>query len=95
MKKVRYKGKCRTWKLKDEAVQKGFRERIRASEGGRKKGGEVEGMWSRMNGSMLKAAEEVCGMTKGHPGIRKRGGGMKNVTGWSRRRGDCLGRCRS
>src|SRR6478609_3346170 len=68
MKKVGHKGKgkCRTWKLKDEAVREGFRERIRALDG-EKEGEGVEGMWAGMKGSMLKAAEEVCGMTKGPP----------------------------
>ena len=65
-------GGCRTWKLKEGAKQEEFRERLQAREREKvEEGVGVEGLWTRMKEDWLKAADEVCGRTKGPPRHRE------------------------
>ena len=79
MKMEVFVSKCRVWKLKEKERQLNFEEKIRerADIGGE---GDVEGLWLKLKESLLEAADEVCGRTKGPPRHRWfHGGGMRKL----------------
>ena len=61
--------RLRTWRLKEENVQKAFVRELRRMEEkeGRKGGGssDVNGKWKKMKRAFVKATEVICGRTKG------------------------------
>ncbi|MBJ5627102.1 hypothetical protein JGG67_23050, partial [Salmonella enterica subsp. enterica serovar Derby] len=73
MRKLQKKGKqlhaprLRVWKLQDKSVQSRFAEALRAKGEAVTERSDVEAKWEAMKSNWVKAAEEVCGWTKGAP----------------------------
>ncbi|MBJ5565721.1 hypothetical protein JGG61_23040, partial [Salmonella enterica subsp. enterica serovar London] len=73
MRKLQKKGKqlhpprLRVWKLQDKNVQSRFAEALRAKGEAVTERSDVEAKWEAMKSNWVKAAEEVCGWTKGAP----------------------------
>ncbi|MBJ5695526.1 hypothetical protein JGG83_23020, partial [Salmonella enterica subsp. enterica serovar Derby] len=71
--KLQKKGKqlhaprLRVWKLQDKNVQSRFAEALRAKGEAVTERSDVEAKWEAMKSNWVKAAEEVCGWTKGAP----------------------------
>jgi hypothetical protein len=62
--------KCRVWKLKDEDVQRRFREQVEVREAKRSES-DVEGVWNGFKSCLLEVSENVCGKSKGRPRHRE------------------------
>jgi hypothetical protein len=61
-----FASRCRIWKLKEIDKQVLFLDKIRAGPA-LMKNGDVESAWKGLKDSLLKAANETCGRTKGPP----------------------------
>ncbi|MBJ3377342.1 hypothetical protein JGC18_24880, partial [Salmonella enterica subsp. enterica serovar Typhimurium] len=59
--------KLKVWKLQDKNMQSRFAEALRAKGEAVTERSDVESKWEAMKSNWVKAAEEVCGWTKGAP----------------------------
>jgi hypothetical protein len=64
--KLKFVPKVKIWKLKKKDVKEIFREEVESNMTGKAED-TVEEIWNCIKGSMVKAANKVCGMTKGKP----------------------------
>jgi hypothetical protein len=64
--KLKFMPKVKIWKLKKKDVKEIFRTEVESNMTGKAED-KVEEIWNCIKGSMVKAANKVCGMTKGKP----------------------------
>jgi hypothetical protein len=57
--------RCKIWKLKEERFRDEYRQRVQDGAHAIRRGG-VDVLWDGLKRCLVKEAEEVCGMTKGH-----------------------------
>ena len=72
-----YVAKLKAWKLKDDNLKKEFadKSKLQNTKNGMNDG--VDEKWQRMRDILLTTAQNVCGISRQPPSIRKRGGGMR------------------
>ena len=62
--------KCRVWKLKNEGIQRRFREQVEIREATRSER-DVEGVWNGFKCCLLEVSDKVCGKSKARPRHRE------------------------
>jgi len=62
--------RCRIWRLREASLRDRYMEEVQ-SKLAVKDVDDVEGMWSKLKGSLLESADTVCGRTKGRPKHRE------------------------